>query len=173
MRNRTALCAALLAGTIFAPTGYSQTDAPPDYYHLDFVVKELDGGKVLNSRTYSTTVSSDKTVPASSIRVGSRVPVSTSSASNNPLVNTQFTYVEVGVNIDCHVVKEVGNQLTLSVSADVSGVADLTTHPPVIRNNKWTSNVIVPLKKPITIFSSDDPASKHQMQLELTATAIK
>jgi hypothetical protein len=32
--------------------------------------------------------------------------------------------------------------------------------------------VIVPLKKPTVIFSSDDLTTKHQMQLELTATPI-
>jgi hypothetical protein len=32
--------------------------------------------------------------------------------------------------------------------------------------------VIVPLKKPTVVFSSDDVASKRQMQLELTATPI-
>jgi hypothetical protein len=43
---------------------------------------------------------------------------------------------------------------------------------PSIRSNSWSSVVIVPLKTPTLIFSSDDPASKRQMQLELTATPI-
>ena len=43
---------------------------------------------------------------------------------------------------------------------------------PMIRQNRWTSNVVVPLKKPTVIFSSDDLTTKHQMQLELTATPI-
>ncbi len=43
---------------------------------------------------------------------------------------------------------------------------------PTVRQNKWDSTVIVPLKKPTVLFSSDDLTSKRQMQLELTATPI-
>ncbi len=43
---------------------------------------------------------------------------------------------------------------------------------PTIRQNRWTSVTIVPLKKPTLLFSSDDPMSKRQMQLELTVTPI-
>jgi hypothetical protein len=38
---------------------------------------------------------------------------------------------------------------------------------------KWNAPVIVPLRKATVIFASDDPSSKRQMQLELTATPIK
>jgi hypothetical protein len=43
---------------------------------------------------------------------------------------------------------------------------------PVIRQNRWSSNVVVPLKKPTLIFASDDATSKRQMQLELTAAPV-
>jgi hypothetical protein len=42
----------------------------------------------------------------------------------------------------------------------------------LIRQTKWSSNVIVPIGKPTVIFSSDDATTKGQMQLELTATAM-
>jgi len=41
-----------------------------------------------------------------------------------------------------------------------------------VRQNKWGSIVLVALRKPTVIFSSDDLTSKHQVQLELTATPI-
>jgi hypothetical protein len=31
---------------------------------------------------------------------------------------------------------------------------------------------VVPIKKPTTVFSSDDPSGNRKMQLELTATPI-
>jgi hypothetical protein len=59
------------------------------------------------------------------------------------------------------------------VTAEVSSAAETTDAPaPVIRQVKWNSPVIVPLRKPTIIFSSDDPSSKRQMQLELTAIPI-
>jgi hypothetical protein len=56
----------------------------------------------------------------------------------------------------------------------VSSAAETPDAPaPVIRQVKWNAPVIVPLGKPTVIFSSDDPSSKRQMQLELTARPIK
>jgi len=171
----TVLMAALVAGACFAQSESAKPaePPPPKYFRLDFVVRELDSGKVLNSRAYSMTISTDPQNRVSSIRAGSRVPVSTKSGASS-----ESTYIDVGVNIDCNSAKEVQNQLALNVSADISTTANDTTVPnynpglPVIRQNKWTGNVLVPLRKATTIFSSDDASTKHQMQLELTATPI-
>ncbi len=80
----------------------------------------------------------------------------------------------MGVNIDCRSIKGVQRDLALNVSVDISSMIQEPTTPgyPVIRQNKWTSNVIVPVKKPTVLFSSDDATTKRQMQLELTATPI-
>jgi hypothetical protein len=180
----TVLVAALVAGACFAQSEAAKPaePPPPKYFRLDFVVKELDSGKVVNSRAYSMTISTgpQNTGPqnrVSSIRAGSRVPVSTKSG--------EYTYLDVGVNIDCNSAKEVQNQLALNVIADVSTTAnDTSTGPaglggstntpgqPIIRQNRWSGDVLVPLRKATTIFSSDDATTKRQMQLELTATPI-
>jgi hypothetical protein len=154
---------ALLAGTAAAQTETKPVE-DPIFYRLDFVLKELDGGKVVNSRAYSMSISSVRGSQNSSIRTGSKVPVTGSDGKN--------TYVDLGINFDCRNAKMVGADLSLGVFADISSVAEPSTNPPVIRNNRWGSDVIVPLRKPTTIFSSDDAMSKRQMQLELTATPI-
>jgi hypothetical protein len=85
-----------------------------------------------------------------------------------------LTYLDVGVNIDSRVPKEIQDQFTLDVSAEISSVATgQPSTPPLIRQTKWNANVIVPTRKPTTIFTSDDPNSKRQTQLELTAVPIK
>ena len=79
------------------------------------------------------------------------------------------------MNIDCRAVKEVERGLSLNVSADISSVPSEPVPAgtaPTVRQNKWSSPAIVPLKKPTLLFSSDDPMSKRQMQLELTVTPI-
>jgi hypothetical protein len=70
-------------------------------------------------------------------------------------------------------VKELQGDVALSVSAEMSSVPE-GGNPglPVVRQNKWSSYVVVPIKKPTVIFSSDDATSKRTMQLELTATPI-
>jgi hypothetical protein len=87
-----------------------------------------------------------------------------------------FQYIDMGVNIDCRAIKEEDRGLSLYVSATITSmpVDPATPSPsPTVRNNTWSSTIIVPLKKPTLIFSSDDPMSKRQMQLELTATPIQ
>jgi hypothetical protein len=164
----------ILALAIVTGTCFGQDDEPAKFYKLDFVVKEVEGAKVLNARTYSVLVSGvvvthgrEMALGSCSIRTGSKIPYSTGKES---------TYLDVGVSIDCKAVKEAPGGLTMRVDADVSSVAQESTTPtnlgPVVRQNKWESNVIVPLKKPTLIFSSDDLTSKHQMQVELTATPI-
>ncbi len=154
-----------LLGLAFAGAALAQTAEPAKFYKLDFVVKELETGKVVNSRSYSTMLtlqSNDR----SSIRTGSRVPVTASDG--------KMTYIDLGVSIDCWNLKEVQSDLSLFVSADLSSALEPSTTPnPVIRQNRWSSIVTVPAKKPTVIFSSDDVSSKRQIQLELTATPVK
>ena len=52
------LCA--LALTLLAVTCFGADAVPSKFYKLDFVVKEVEGSKVLNARSYSMTVSEDK-----------------------------------------------------------------------------------------------------------------
>lgn len=155
----------LLAGTCFA-----QHLQASKFYKLDFVVKEVEGTKVLNARAYSMFVSTEPSAAPGSIRAGSRVPVPQSPGSS------QYTYVELGVNIDCRSVVELESDLSMSITADISGALQdtATSNPaPVIRNNRWTSTVIIPVRKPTVVFSSDDATTKRQLQLEVTATPLK
>jgi hypothetical protein len=161
--------AMLLTAGVCAAQNESARSTPqqPKYFHLDFAVKELDGGKVINSRHYSMTTTTGESAPnGCMIRTGSKVPVSSGGATGN------FTYIDVGVNIDCRSAKEIDGSLATSVTADISNTAP-GSNPPLIRQTKWSSHVIVPIGKPTIIFSSDDVTSKGQMQLELTATPIR
>jgi hypothetical protein len=157
-----------MAGTAFSQ---AEKESATAFYRLDFVTKELDDNKLINSRNYSLIVAEKATNEGNSIRTGSRVPVASGA---NP---TQYTYVDLGVSIDCRSVREVSGQLTLTVSADISTAAAETgiasSLPPVIRQYKWNSSVIVPLRKATQIYSSDDLGSKRKFQLELTATPVK
>ena len=87
-------------------------------------------------------------------------------------VGSGFTYVDVGVNIDVKRVTRVQDELMLDLIAETSGAVDGAT-PPIIRQTKWNSTVLIPIRKSVNVFSSDDPASKRQLQLDVTATPIK
>jgi hypothetical protein len=166
--------------TPYSLLAQANTNANPaprleQHYHLDFVVKEVEAGKVINSRSYSMVIATNG---HAEIRNGTRVPFNMSSVTDGGKYTTsQYTQVDVGVNIDCNSAKELNNQLTLEVKAEISSLADPNDggHPggPVVRHNTWESNVIIPIRQPTTIFSSDDLASKRKMRLEITATPIK
>ncbi len=64
-----------------------------------------------------------------SLKIGDRVPVATGSfqpgiggVGINPLVNTQFQYLDVGVNIDITPRVHAGREVTLKVMLDISSV---------------------------------------------------
>ncbi|HEV3207734.1 MAG TPA: cohesin domain-containing protein [Terriglobales bacterium] len=64
-----------------------------------------------------------------SLKIGDRVPVATGSfqpgiggVGINPLVNTQFQYLDVGVNIDITPKVHAGREVTLKISMDISSV---------------------------------------------------
>ena len=64
-----------------------------------------------------------------SLKIGDRVPVATGSfqpgvggVGINPLVNTQFQYLDVGVNIDVTPRVHANGEVTLKISMDVSAV---------------------------------------------------
>jgi len=172
MLNKTKLAIAgglliLTAGTIFAQDSL-RSGEQGKFFHLDYVVKELEGGKVTNARHYSTLIAAGDNTNTSIIRTGSKLPVQTGGSMGSEI----YTYVDVGVNIDSKMAKEVGDALALSINAEISSAVP-SGHQPLIRQTKWGSSVLVPIGKPTTIYSADDVTAKGQMQIELTATPVK
>jgi hypothetical protein len=144
---------------------FAQDSAPASaakYYKFDFVVKELDAGRVQSARNYSVIGGVHGRDNSMMLRTGDKVQV--------PSGDGKYTYIDVGTNIDCRILTETPTELGLSVSADISS-AD-APRAPVISQTKWNSNVVVPLKKATVIFTSDSATKKIQTQLELTVTPL-
>jgi general secretion pathway protein D len=87
---------------------------------------------------------------AAKLRIGDRVPVATGSfsaaASNvSPLVNTQFTYVDVGVNVDVtphiHPSRDVSIKVAIEVSSVTGHVTIGTIDQPIISQRKIEHDV--------------------------------
>src|SRR5579883_3388192 len=137
----------------FVCAGCFAQETPSDqsrYYKLEFTVKELNAGKVTNSRSYVTIGHSQNSVQ--SIRTGDKVPVQHAGGS--------YSYIDVGVSIDVTDLAQNGNDLRLHVTADISSAEkDATLPNPIIRQTRWSSNVLLPLRKPTVLFSSDATGS--------------
>jgi len=192
MQKSTFICLLLLATTGLGHKTLAQDQAAPSqpmaheaapaehFYHLAFVAEDVNAeGKVMNSRGFSTTVSTNEH-GTMSIRSGSKVPIATGTTSNgkelSALVNTQFQYIDVGADFDIRDVHEVSSQLAFDLTAALSSVAEATDpnlHEPVIRQNKWQAEVLIPIGKQTVVFSSDSVDSKGSTRVLVTATAIQ
>jgi len=183
MRKRALVCSLLVItiGPVLTTSAQESAKAPESskvqeaakpvhYYHLDFVIEELSAdGKPVNSRTFSTSVSTD---PKSwtQIRSGSKVPVATSQAAE-----AQIQWMDLGVNVDVHNAHEVERQLALDLSTEFNSAAASNSqdvHRPVIRTNRWQASLLIPIGKSTVAFSSDSLESKGSTRVLVTATPI-
>jgi hypothetical protein len=143
-----------------------------DTYRLDIVIRELQDGKLISSRSYSALAKEgERNDRARTIKIGSRLPVQSGPQTMN--------YLDVGTNLDFHVWKMDG-QLILSMTLEVSSVAppDSTstmklTETPLLRQFRTNQEAAIPLSKPTLLDSIDDPNSNHRFQIEVTATKEK
>jgi general secretion pathway protein D len=89
---------------------------------------------------------------AAKLRIGDRVPVATGSFSSgvagssvNPLVNTQFTYIDVGVNVDVTPHIHPSGDVSIKVAVEVSSVTGHVTigsiDQPIISQRKIEHDV--------------------------------
>src|ERR1700733_14575721 len=96
----------LLPTSMAAQNHPDAASAPPQrFYRLHFEMAELDGtGKVTNTRSYEETIvttGAGAPVGDQQIKTGSRVPIVTGSyGENSNPGNTQFQYIDLGVNLD-------------------------------------------------------------------------
>jgi hypothetical protein len=146
-------------------------------YRLDFSFNEVADGKNINTRHYSMVITAGE---SNEIKIGTRVPVESGTTNSGTTRDTQFQYLDIGTNIWAQL-REHGDELTLVVRSDVSNVdvSNLDTHVadrapglPVIRQIKISGTTLLVAGKPIILGSMDDPTSKRQFQLEVTATRL-
>jgi hypothetical protein len=165
MRFSTLMMAAALLGPGLA--AHAQ-DRP---YKVDFTIRDTGDAGGKTGRKYSMVVSSGH---KTTFKVGNRVPVVTGSAGSGG--NVQFTYVDVGVNIDCTV---NDNNSTLTVHADVdisTAVAPekgATAAPtPTISQIRLNLETVVLLGKPTVVASFDDPVTSRKFDIDVAITKM-
>jgi len=141
-------------------------------YRLDFSVNEILDGKKINTRQYSIDLKSGG--EAHYLKIGTRVPVQTGETATG---GTQFQYLDVGTNIEARV-RERDGEITVEATVEISDFAlpeqqQAQSRQPIIRQMKVKGSTIATLGKPIVIGTADDPNSKRQFQVEVTATKAK
>src|SRR5260370_12707209 len=149
MRISAWMMAAALLGPGLAV--HAQDAREKSTYKVDFTIRDTGdaGGKTggkycrLVNRNVKTT-----------FKVGNRVPVATGGTSGGTLVNTQFTYIDVGMNIDC-VVAEAGSHFAIQGDLDISTAVMPDKNPSAVQNPTISQirlhmdTTVAPAKPPI------------------------
>ncbi len=154
--------------TAATPQAAPPTPPPPpreepswNFYRLDYVVRELDGDRTVNSRSFSLSVQDRRW---QELRISSSVPVATSSRA------------EVLFSVDAQP-REHEGQVAVETRFEVRSLPEIASNEsllgPLARTWRGSSTALVVPGKPTVIAVSDDPGSKHRFELEVTATRIK
>lgn len=138
-------------------------------YRLVWTITETDAGKQVGTQHFAMAIlSSGRTT----MKLGSKVPVVTGSYSPNSTaaVQTQFQYIDVGLNIDANL-DEVAGGLRLRSKVEQSSVADekITgdVREPIIRQAVMEGTSVVSLNKPVRLGSLDVPGSTRHLDIEV------
>lgn len=144
-------------------------------YRLIYTVTELDDGKRVGTQHFSmVVVSSQRTT----LKQGSKVPVATgtSSATGSPSTQTQFTYLDVGLNLDA-TLDEFSNSVQLRTKVEQSSLgADKSIagiQEPVVRQTVLEGTSILTPGKPLILGSLDIPDSTRRLDIEVVMEVVK
>ena len=155
-------------------------------YRLDYTLTEMDAGKKVATHNYSVIVQRGRNyddAKKTSFKVGSKMPIATGSfqpgiggVGTRPLVNTQFNYQDVGVNIDCRLYGPE-DDLTLNSSVELSNVAGSVDigglSQPIVRQARSDSTVSLLPGKTATVAGLDSVESPRRVDVEVVATRLK
>ena len=133
-------------------------------YRLDFVVNETEDGRKINARQYTMNLTAGD---GNEVKIGTRVPVEAKQG--------EFQYIDVGTKIWCRL-EERENDLVLNVRSDISNfaVADQQNMPrPLLRQMTINASTVALAGKTVVVGSVEDPSSKRQFSLEVTANRLR
>jgi hypothetical protein len=174
-----ALVALGASGRLFAQAT-KPVDKPADVarpaeqtYRLTYTVTESDGAKRVGVQHFSLTVNPGS---YSSFKLGSKVPITTGSYSaGSAQVQTQNTYLDVGLNVKARLTEYANGQL-LESQVEQSGVAEAPngdTLKPVIRQVVLQDTALLTIGKPVVIGALDTPGSTRHLDIEVVMELVR
>jgi len=131
---------------------------------------EYDGEKKVANLPYTFTVNADerRAKPGSQIRTGARIPVTTG--------KDQFTYLDVGTNVDCSATLQDDGRYKLQMALERSSVSpDVQSagSNPVLRTFRVDLNPVLKDGQSVESIVSADPLNGHVYHVSVTLNVIK
>jgi hypothetical protein len=137
---------------------------------VQIVFSEYDGEKKVANLPYTFTVNADerRAKPGSQIRTGARIPVTTG--------KDQFTYLDVGTNVDCSATLQDDGRYKLQMALERSSVSpDVQSagSNPVLRTFRVDLNPVLKDGQSVESIVSADPLNGHVYHVSVTLNVIK
>lgn len=169
--------AIMLSGTadqlVLAQKLLKDLDRPKKSYRLSYTITEKDGDKRIGTQHFSMVViTGQRTV----LKQGSKVPVATGSFdSGKSQSQTQFTYLDIGMNFDA-TLDEFVNGVRLRSKVEQSSVTEdkliAGVQEPIIRQTMLEGTSFLTLGKPLMLGSLDIPGSTRHQDVEVVMEQV-
>ncbi len=168
---------ALALATAPAQTPATVPAHSPKPYRVTYTLTEMDGTKTIGVQHYAVIVVEGG---RTTLKNGSKVPVATGSYSggNSASVQTQFTYLDVGINIDTTLVDEVDGMWRLKSKVEESSVAEKPVvisgvSEPIVRQSVMEMSTSVTIGKPQLLGTLDFTGTTRRLEIEVMLEPVK
>jgi type II secretory pathway component GspD/PulD (secretin) len=152
----------------------SELDKPKKTYRLIFTITESDGGKKIGVQHTSMVIANGQ---RTTMKNGSKVPVATGSYNTAGATSqTQFTYLDVGINIDA-TLNEVAGGAQLKAKVEQSSIGEdkliAGIQEPVVRQSVMEGVSMLQIGKPEVVGALDITGSTRHLDIEVVMEPVK
>ena len=185
MKLSTAFPAAALALALATASASAQTAAPaaaahnPKPYRVTYTLTEVDGTRTIGVQHYTLIVVEGG---RTTLKNGSKIPVATGSYSVSGGApgnsQTQFTYLDIGINIDTTLIDQVDGMWRLKAKIEQSSVAEKPTtiagvDEPVVRQSVIEASTSLLPGKPQVLGNLDFTGTTRRLDIEVMIETVK
>lgn len=141
-------------------------DRPKRTYRLTYTLTDVDNGKTVGTQHFSMIVVGGQ---RTTLKQGSKIPVATGSYSTDHNASqTQFTYLDVGMNFDA-ALDELANGVRLQSKVEESGAETSNmiagVSEPVIRQAVLQGTAFLTPGKPVSLGSVDITGTTRRLDI--------
>ena len=151
----------------------TEFDRPQKTYRLTYTITELDGDKTIGTQHYAMVVVAGQ---RTTMKEGTKIPVATGSTGKGSDIETQFTYLDVGMNFDA-TVNEASDGVQLQSKVEQSSLGQPSTingvTEPVVRQTVLQGTSFLAPGKPVMLGSIDVPGSTRHFDIAVVLDQVK
>ena len=151
----------------------SELDVPKPTYRLTYTLIESDNGRRVGVQHFAMVVVTGQQVV---MKQGDKIPILTGNFNKDSTTQqTEFTYIDVGMNIDATLDRFAGGlrlRSQVEQSSAVSPLPNSVAQDPVIRQSKLQGTSVLTPGKPQTVGSIDIVGSTRHIDIEVIAEPL-